>query len=177
MIPLTMLQSALLIFALRLGDVTLAILRILMVMRGRKALAWVFGFFQALVFVIAIRQVFNDLNNWMNIIGYAMGFATGTVVGVWLEERLALGYGHMRIISSRQGANLVECLRQEGYAVTQIAGRGRDGTVDVLNCSVPRRQVDAVKSLVTQLDPHAFVTVEHVQPLHRGFWRKQRANR
>lgn len=167
-----MIQSAALIFLLRLIDVTLMTLRFLMVMRGRKAAAWILGFFQALVFVIAIRQVLSDLGEWLNLVGYAAGFATGTVVGMRLEEWLAVGYGHVRIISSRHGAALAEELRQAGFAVTEIAGRGRDGTVDVLNCSIPRRQVPKLQALAKETDPHAFITVEDVRPLWRGFWRR-----
>ena len=95
--------SALLIFTLRIIDVSLATMRLLMVMRGRKGLAWIFGFFQALVFIIAIRAILADIGNWQNLIGYAAGFATGNVVGMLVEERLAIGYTHIRIISSRRG--------------------------------------------------------------------------
>ncbi len=167
-----MIQAALLIFALRLVDVTAMTLRILMVMRGRKIMAWVLGFFQALVFVVAIREVFADLGNWLNIVGYAAGFATGTVVGMRMEEWLAVGYGHLRIISARHGAALAKVLRESGYAVTEVAGRGRDGTVDMINCSIPRRQVSHVTEMVKQIDDSAFITVEDVRQVRGGFWRR-----
>ncbi len=167
-----MLAGAAVIFALRLVDVAAATLRMLMVMRGRKALAWVLGFFQALVFVLAIREVLANLENWVNLAGYAAGFATGTVIGMRLEEWLAVGYGNVRIISPRHGALLTQTLREAGFAVTEISGRGRDGTVDVLNLSLPRRQVRDLKKLVMQTAPDAFITVEDVRPLWRGFWRR-----
>jgi len=99
--PLTWaaLASAALIFSLRVVDVSIATVRMLAIIRGQRLVAWFLGFFQALVFVVAIRQVFANLDNIWNMIGYAAGFATGTVVGMWLEERLAMGYTHMRIIS------------------------------------------------------------------------------
>jgi uncharacterized protein YebE (UPF0316 family) len=93
------LLAGLLIFALRIVDVSMAIVRLLMVIRGRKGLAWLFGFVQAFVYIVAIREVMADLGNWINILSYAAGFATGTVVGIWIEERLAIGYGHVRIMS------------------------------------------------------------------------------
>ncbi len=165
------LASALLIFALRIVDVSAATLRLLFVIRGQKALAWVLGFFQALVFVLAISKVLTDLDNVFNMVGYAAGFATGTVVGMWLEERLAVGYAHVRVISPRQGAALAQELRAAGFAVTEVAGRGRDGTVTVLNLSVTRRQVPEIRDLVTRLDPNAFITVEEIRPLRRGYFR------
>lgn len=163
--------SALLIFGLRIVDVSAATLRLLFVVRGQKVLAWVSGFFQAIVFVVAISQVLTHLDNVLNMVGYAAGFATGTVVGMWLEERLAVGYAHVRVISPRQGAALAQRLRETGFAVTEIAGRGRDGTVTVLNLSVTRRQVPEIRHLVTSLDPNAFITVEEIRPLRRGYFR------
>jgi uncharacterized protein YebE (UPF0316 family) len=167
-----MIQAALIVFALRLVDVSAMTLRILMVIRGRKFMAWVLGFFQALVFVVAIREVFEDLGNWMNIVGYAAGFATGTVIGMRLEEWLAVGYGHLRIISARHGAAVALALRGSGYAVTEVSGRGRDGTVDLINCSIPRRQVSHITEMVKQIDENAFITVEDVRHVRGGFWRR-----
>ncbi|HUF38425.1 MAG TPA: DUF5698 domain-containing protein [Anaerolineales bacterium] len=161
--------AGLLIFGLRIVDVSTAILRILMVIRGRKALAWLFGFAQAFVYIIAIREVMADLGNWINILAYAAGFATGTVVGIWVEERLAIGFGHVRIMSPRLGSSLTERLREAGYGVTVFPGRGKDGIVDVLIITVSRRQIRAISRLVEETDPAAFITVENVRPLRKGF--------
>ena len=75
-------QSAVIIFALRVLDVSLATIRVLMIVRGRKALVWLLGFCQAAVFVIAIQTFLSELGNWLIILGYAAGFATGNVVAV-----------------------------------------------------------------------------------------------
>lgn len=165
------LGSALLIFVLRVGDMSLDTLRMLFVMRGRKGLAWVSGFCQSLLFVIAFSSVLSNLDNPLNIVGYAAGFATGNVVGILIEARLAIGYTHLRIISSRRGNMLAEKLREAGYAVTEIAGRGKDGTVNILSCSVQRKNADAVLQVVQQIDAEAFVTKEEVSAVRRGFWR------
>jgi uncharacterized protein YebE (UPF0316 family) len=163
--------SAGLIFALRVTDMTLDTLRVLFVMRARKPIAWILGFFQASVFVIAITFVLRDLTNPLNIIGYAAGFATGVVVGMTIEERLAIGHIHMRIISSRRGSRIAERLREEGYAVTEVPARGKDGTVTMLNCSVLRKNVKLVHTIVNEIDPEAFITSEDIRPVRRGFWR------
>ncbi|MDX1436352.1 MAG: DUF5698 domain-containing protein [Anaerolineales bacterium] len=167
---LEVILAALYIFLLRLVDVSAMTLRILMVMRGRKALAWVFGFLQALIFIVAIQAVLSNIGNFLNVLGYAAGFATGTVVGMRLEEWWAVGYGHIRVISSRHGVGLAESLREAGYGVTEVPGRGKDGSVDLLGISVPRRRVRKVRELVQSIDPDAFITVEDVRPLSKGFW-------
>jgi uncharacterized protein YebE (UPF0316 family) len=159
------------IFTLRVTDMTLDTLRVLFVIRGRKPLAWVLGFFQSSLWVIAITTVLGNLDNMWNIVGYAGGFATGNVVGMLIEERLAIGHSHMRIISSRRGTAIAEAVRQAGYAATEIAGRGKDGTVAVISCSVARKDINSLKSQVYNIDSEAFITVEEIRPLHRGFWR------
>jgi len=161
----------LLIFSLRVVDMTLDTLRVLFVIRGKKPLAWVLGFAQSALWVVAITSVLNNLNNLWNIIGYAGGFATGNVIGMLIEERLAIGHGHMRIISSRRGAAIAEALREAGYAATELSGRGKDGTVSVISSSVRRRDIMSVQKEIYKIDDDAFITVEDIRPLHRGFWR------
>jgi uncharacterized protein YebE (UPF0316 family) len=163
--------SAGLIFVLRVTDMSLDTLRVLFVMRGRKSIAWILGFLQSAVYVIAITAVLRDLTNPLNIIGYAAGFATGVVIGMAIEERLAIGHVHMRIISSRRGSAIAEKLRTEGYAVTEVPARGKDGMVTMLNCSVLRKDIKKVRVMVNDVDPEAFITSEDIRPVRRGFWR------
>jgi uncharacterized protein YebE (UPF0316 family) len=159
------------IFALRVGDMTCDTLRLLFVVRGRKGIAWVLGFVQSVIFVIAITSVLKHLDNPLNVIGYAAGFATGNVVGMWIEERLAIGYVKVSIVSSARGAALSGTLREAGFAVTEIPARGRDGVVSMLSVSVRRKEVDRVERIVRDMDAEAFVIAEDVRPLRRGFWR------
>jgi uncharacterized protein YebE (UPF0316 family) len=160
-----------LIFLLRVSDMTLDTLRVLMVMRGKKGIAWILGFFQSAIFILAISSVLTNLDNPLNVIGYAAGFATGNVIGMWIEERLAIGHVNITIVSSRRGAAIVEHLRDKGFAVTEIPARGKDGMVSLLSSSVRRKSVDDVRNLVNDIDPEAFITAEDVRPVRRGFWR------
>ncbi len=161
---------ALLVFGLRLVDMTLDTLRTLVMVRGYKALAWGLGLLQALAFLLSLKFVFQAVS-LLVAVGYAAGFATGNVFGMWIEERLALGHLHLRIISTRRGDQLAEALRDAGYGVTLMPAQGRDGAVALLNCNLRRRDVAPALRLVTRLDPEAFVTAEVVRPLRRGFWR------
>ena len=160
-----------LIFALRVSDMTLDTLRVLTVMRGRKGVAWILGFFQSAIFVLAITSVLQNLDNPLNILGYAAGFATGNVVGMFIEEKLAIGHLQLSIISPARGAAIAERLREAGYAITEIPARGKDGMVTLLSCSVLRKSADQVRGIVNEIDDSAFITSEDVRPVRRGFWR------
>ena len=160
-----------LIFLLRVSDMSLDTLRVLVVMRGRKGYAWILGFIQSAIFVLAISFVLSNLKNPLNIVGYAAGFATGNVVGMLIEERLAIGHILLSIVSPRLGSAIAELLRKEGYAVTEISARGKDGTVNLLNANVLRKNAERVRKLVNEIDPDAFITSEDIRPVRRGFWR------
>ena len=140
-------------------------------MRGQKKIAWVLGFFQSAVFVVAIGTVLSNLDNPLNVIGYAAGFATGNVVGMFIEEKLAIGHTMISIVSPRRGTAIAEILRENGYAVTEIAARGKDGMVTLLNVNVLRKNISAVRQLVNEADAEAFITAEDIRPIRHGFWR------
>jgi uncharacterized protein YebE (UPF0316 family) len=160
-----------LIFFLRVCDMALDTMRVLVVMRGKKLTAWILGFFQSGIFVLAISNVLSNLDNPLNMVGYAAGFATGNVLGMYIEEKMAIGHMHIRIVSPRLGTAIADKLRAEGYAITEIPARGKDGMVSVLNCSVLRKNVSEVQQVINQIDPDAFITTEDVRPVRRGFWR------
>src|SRR5512140_2509280 len=163
--------GALTIFGLRIADMSMDTLRMLFVVRGRKGIAWVLGFCQSAVFVIAITSVLSHLNNPLTVLGYAAGFATGNVLGMLVAERLAVGHIQLQIVTKKNGAALAKALRDGGYGVTEIAARGMDGTVELLSTSVLRKDVAHAREIVHETDPEAFMTSEDVRPLRRGYWR------
>jgi uncharacterized protein YebE (UPF0316 family) len=163
--------GALTIFFLRITDMSLDTLRMLFVVRGRKGIAWVLGFCQSAVFVIAITRVLSDLNNPLMVLAYAAGFATGNVLGMAIEERLAVGHIQLQIVSQTHGMAMAQALRDGGYGVTEISARGKDGTVGLLTASVLRKDLARARRIVHETDEEAFMTSEDVRPIRRGFWR------
>lgn len=158
------------IFIARLINQTLDTVRFMMTIRGRKLVAWIMGFLETTIFVVTLSAVFSDLNNILYIVAYSAGFATGNTAGMLVEQRLAIGYMNLRIISSKRGSAIAEKLRKEGYGVTEIPARGKEGTVTLLNVSVRRKQVKEVHDLVQKVDKSAFITSEEMHPLWRGYW-------
>jgi uncharacterized protein YebE (UPF0316 family) len=168
--PIDALLSALFIFVMRVADMSLDTLRVLFMMRGKRWVAGVIGFVQSAIFIIAVSRVMSQLDNPWNIVGYAGGFAVGVMLGMTVEGRLAIGFGQMRIISSTQGQAIATALRAKDYAVTELSGRGKDGMVTVLNLTVRRKDADDVHEIVRRVDETAFITIEEVRPLWRGYF-------
>jgi uncharacterized protein YebE (UPF0316 family) len=160
------------IFIIRVLNMAVDTIRMLTVVRGMRTITWVLGVVQTVLFIVALGSVINDLDNPLNILSYSVGFATGNVIGMMIEKRLAFGFINMTIISSVRGKELAERLRVNGHAVTEIPARGKDGTVEILETSVQRKFAPGVQDLVMQIDPSAFITSRDIQPLHRGYWRE-----
>lgn len=160
------------IFIVRVLNMAVDTIRMLTVMRGMKTITWILGVIQTVLYVVALGSVINDINNPLNILAYSVGFATGNVVGMMIEKRLAFGFINVTIISSVRGQELADRMRSEGHAVTEIPARGKDGTVEILECSVQRKFAHDVQNMVMQIDPAAFITSRDIQRLHRGYWRE-----
>src|SRR5690606_10550225 len=158
-----------LIFSLRIVDVSLATLRILLSMRNVRIAVPIIGFFEVLIWIFAVGAAIRNLNSGWHLLGYASGFATGSLVGMWLEEKLAFGLATVRIISRYGGVELADALREKGYGVTETLGQGRDGRVEIIDTVVQRRQIQSVLRAVEQWDPDAFVMVDEPRSVHRGW--------
>ena len=161
--------GGLLIFCLRLTDVTLGTLRILMTVRGRKYLAALIGFFEVTIFIVAVSQVVRNVHNVWMVLGYSLGFAAGTLVGMTIEERLALGFTVVRIISTDIENKIAEALRALGYGVTEMTGQGLRGAVEILEVVVQRHDLPVVLQTIDEVDSRAFVTVEETRRVYRGY--------
>ena len=169
--------TAFLIFLVRVLSISMDTLRFMLTMRGKRGIAWILGFFESVLFVITFGAVLNDMSNFLYIIGYAAGYATGNVVGMYIERKLAVGYSHMSVFSKFKGAEVAKALRDNDFAVTEIPAQGKDGPVCISDLSVRRKDVAGVEKIVQDADPEAFVTIEDVTPLRAGYWGRQNVRR
>lgn len=161
--------GALLIFFLRVIDVSLATVRLLMSVRGRKFVAAGLGFVEILIWITAVGTALQNMSSWLHVVAYAAGFAAGTFVGLTIEERLAIGMAVVRVTSRHAGVELAEALRSMGFGVTESAGQGREGTVEIISTAVRRRDIPKVLKEIERWDPQAFVLVEEPKAIHRGW--------
>ena len=162
------LYGPLLIFCLRIVDVSCDTMRVLFAIRGRRGVASMLGFLQALIWIFAVGNAVKHLDSVWHILGYAAGYATGTFVGITIERAVAYGVNMVRVISKHGGVEIAEALRLRGYGVTELTGHGREGTVEILNVVVHRAHLDEVLQEIDRWDDAAFVTIEEPQVLRGG---------
>jgi len=160
----------LLIFTARMSDVTLATIRVLFLSRGLKYLASFLGFFEILIWLVAIGQVMQNLDHWLNSVAYAAGFAMGNFVGVLIEEKLAMGTILVRIITQKDIAELVSHLKEEGFGVTIVPAQGKSGNVHLIYIVINRKHFAKVEDLIHCYNPKAFYSVEDVRTAKEGIF-------
>ena len=160
----------LLIFVARIADVSIGTIRVIFISRGLKYLAPIVGFFEILIWLLAIGQIMKNLSNPACYIAYAGGFAMGNFVGIWIAEKLSLGVVLIRVVTKRDASELVECLKSANYGVTSVDGHGSAGQVQVVFTIVPRREVKRVVDLVKNFNPKAFYSIEEVGFVEKGIF-------
>jgi uncharacterized protein YebE (UPF0316 family) len=156
------------IFIARIMDVSLGTMRIVFVSKGLRRLAPLVGFFEVFIWIIAIKEVMQNLTNIVGYIAYAGGFAMGNYIGLKLEKRLAIGVSMIRVVTNRDPMPLFEALIASGVGVTKVKGEGRQGEVGILFMIVHRAEIDSVMEQVKKFNPRAFYTIEDVGSVRKG---------
>lgn len=152
----------LLIFLARIGDVSINTIRIIYVLGGRRLTATLLGFFESFIWLMAIRQIFEHLDNWVCYIAYPAGFASGIFVGMIIEERIAYGKVIVRIITRREINLLLEYFKTEGLRHTHVNAVGPDGHENLVFTVLERERLESLLIKLKEIIPSAFYTVEKV---------------
>lgn len=159
----------LVIFIARICDVSLATVRMLLVVRGRKYPAAAIGFLEASIYIGALSRVMKNVDDPWKILAYGLGFASGTIIGSLIEERLAIGHVALQVIPADGTAEeLLTVLRTAGYGVTVLEGRGMTGPKEVLLVSTDRKTLPRLSSIIEEFAPGSFVTVLETRNVQGG---------
>jgi len=152
-----------LIFIARVCDVSLSTLRIMFVLNGKTTIAPILGFFEALIWLLAIGQIIQNIDNPVSYIAYAAGFAAGTYVGMVFEEKLAVGRVLVRVITSSPMPELIDFMKENNYRFTNVEAEGRYGKVNLLYTVIKREMLHEYVSKVKSFNDKAFYTIESVK--------------
>jgi uncharacterized protein YebE (UPF0316 family) len=151
-----------LILIARIVDVSIGTLRIIFIAKRKVVLAPLLGFFEVLIWLLAIEQIFKNLSNVACYLAYAGGFGLGNYIGMILEKRIALGLELIRIITKSHSTELINQLKSFGNGVTVVGGCGSNGPVKIIFSVIPRKRMKEVISIVNSIEPSAYYTVENI---------------
>lgn len=162
----------LLIFFARIVDVSLGTIRIIFVSKGFKFLSLVLGFFEVLIWLLAINQIWANIANIWLYLAYAGGFAAGTYIGIWLDEKICVGNAMIRIIIRKNSRRLINEFRKNNYKMTIISGQSGEEEVGVkiILSVVKRKDLRKIFKLIKKVNPKAFFTVEDIRNVRKNHY-------
>ena len=166
----------LLIFFFRICDVSLGTIRVIFIAKGLKYIAPFIGFFEVIIWLVAIGQVLNNVSNVACYIAYGGGFAAGTFIGMKVEERLSLGTVVVRVISPDDVMPLVAYLRQRSFGVTITDGEGSKGKVKIILSVIKRQDLHQVITSIGEYLPKAFYSVEEIRSVAEGVFPEKQSS-
>jgi uncharacterized protein YebE (UPF0316 family) len=158
------------VFFARVTDVTLGTLRIIFISRGKRSLAPFLGFVEVFIWITVVSQIVSHAHNLLAYLAYAAGFATGAFVGMYIEDRLAIGTQIVRTIVQNNSHELVGNLHNAGYGVTCVDGEGANGPVKLIYTVVLRKYLSDVLAIIHRTHPHAFLSIEDLRSTQAGIF-------
>ncbi len=166
----------LLIFIARICDVTLGTMRIIFTSKGKRNIAPVLGFFEVLIWITAVSKIMQNIDNYFNYVAYAGGFAMGNLIGMIIEERLAVGIQLIRVITHQKGTELVHELNERGFGATIVEAHGAREKVHLIYTVVQRNDLGQVVKIINSINPKAFFTIEDVRSTREGVFPPRKSN-
>lgn len=160
-----------LIFFARIMDQSIGTLRLIFLSKGMKHIAPFLGFFEVIIWLLAIGQIMQHLNNWLCYVAYGAGFAMGNFIGITLEERLSIGTSIIRVILSSESPELISALKSHNFGLTILDAEGAKGQVKVLFSIIRRKEIPAFLNTLHDYHPTAFYTIEDVKTAKEGVFK------
>jgi len=163
------------IFLGRIIDVSLGTLRIIFVSKGEKYKAPLIGFFEVLIWIVVISEIFSRANDMLAYISYAGGYAAGNFVGILIEQRIAFGIILCRIYTRKNGRELVSIFNRNNYGATLLEATGSVERIEIIETVIERKEMKMIEKLITEFDPDVFFVVEDVRVKQRGIFPKTKS--
>ncbi len=163
-----------LIFLSRIADKSIGTLRLIFLSKGYKYIAPVLGFFEVIIWLIAVTQIIKHIENPISYIAYGLGFAMGNYIGMCLEERISLGKVLVRIIPKKDTTDLIEYMKSQNFGLTMMDAQGSIGEVKVIMSVMDRKDTKELIARINKFNPHAFYTIEDVRAVNEGVFRHKK---
>lgn len=164
---------SIIIFLSILTQVLLGTVRLIIMVKNKKILTVIIGFFESAVSItVAITVISHAVKEGINIyiiLSYAAGFALGLYIGMIISQLISKDILSINIISRSHGEKIEELLRDKGFGVTSYYGSGKDGSLKVLNIICNKNNFNELKSFAKKIDSKVLITSHPLEGLRGGY--------
>ena len=165
-------QMMLIIFAINIIYVTFFTVRMILTLKGYRYIAAAVSMVEVVIYIVGLGLVLDNLNEIQNLVAYAVGYGCGVIIGTKIEEKMALGYITVNVITVDLNKKLPAILREKGYGVTDWSANGLEGDRSSLQILTPRKYELKLYMEIKEIDPKAFIITYEPKSIHGGFWVK-----
>lgn len=163
----------LIILVVNIVYVSFLTIRTIFTLKGQRYWAAFISVFEITVYIVGLGLVLDNLDQIQNVVAYALGFGLGVIVGMKIEEKLALGYITVNVISSNPDIEFTKKLRDKGYGVTSWFAYGMEGDRLAMQILTPRKYELSLYETIKNIDSKAFIVAYEPKQIRGGFWVKQ----
>ncbi|MCM3745625.1 DUF2179 domain-containing protein [Sporosarcina luteola] len=165
-------KMVLIIFVINIVYVSFFTIRMILTLKGYRYSAAFVSMIEIVIYIVGLGLVLDNLNEIQNIIAYALGYGSGVIVGTKIEEKMALGYITVNVITAGIDYEMPRLLREQGYGVTDWSAHGLEGSRSAMQILTPRKDELKLYETIKQIDPKAFIIAYEARTIHGGFWVK-----
>lgn len=170
MIDTALLFLCIKVFFARIMDVSLGTIRIMLVGKGKSTMAFFVAFIEVFIWFMIARDVLTNDVNLIVGVAYALGYASGTFLGITLTNKFSKGNFGVQVITSNQDDTIIQKLRDEGYGVSVSDIKGKDEQPKyMLFIEINKKNFEHLQSLIKELDKNAFVVVNETKYVQNGY--------
>ena len=158
------------IFGARLIDVSLGTIRTVYTVKNKHLIASFIGLIEVIVWFLIVQEALNSTsNNFFIAFSYSIGFAVGTYIGGILSNKLINTKLGIQVILSKKDDNIINKIRQMGYAVSIINLVSKDNKY-MLYIQVDSKKYQKLIRLINSLDNKAFIVVNETKVVYNGYF-------
>lgn len=147
-------------------------IRMILTLKGYRYIAALVSMIEVVIYIVGLGLVLDNLNEIQNIVAYAVGYGIGIIIGTKIEEKMALGYITVNVITADIDHTMPKLLRDKGYGVTDWSANGLEGNRSAMQILTPRKDELKLYDTIKQIDPKAFIIAYEPKTIHGGFWVK-----
>ena len=162
----------LIIFFAKIIEVSISTIRVVFIGKGERAKGAILGFVEIMIWLVVVSSVLNNITeDPIKMLIYAAAFSLGNYLGVTIESKIAVGLASIQVVvNEKDGEVLADILREQGYGVTIIEGKGKNESIkNLLFIQLKRKKIPEAVKLVKQHNPEAYITVNDIKSMMGGY--------
>jgi uncharacterized protein YebE (UPF0316 family) len=162
-------SKLMLIIFVQLLYVPMLTLRTISMVKNLKIFTAIFGFLEALIYILGLSIVLSGEQNLVEMFVYSIGFALGLVLGIYTEKKLAIGFININVNIRNKNDEMVDFLRSQGFGVTTYLATGRNGPREKIDILAKRSREKELIKYINYYEPDAFVIAYEPKTFKGGY--------